>query len=261
MWEWDAAFGKVAWQTHFEFDFDGRYTFIAHAADAGRFSARDGKWSAVSDVLGTATREPTPSSVITRWYCGDDARSGNGKRRRQHPVGTVGNGERRARTRVSPRATMPPTPRPTVAAAAFHPSGPATSTPTPALAASPTATVDPERPPIMALDRRFLLSHDTDVFTDSDSSSAVVAHLRRGQICSHHRIHRQLAENRTVQWNGWLHPGRGGRIARASNSARILHHGGLDLTSGCSEIGPPPVLIQASAAVSSRMLSSSASTL
>ena len=82
---------------------------------------------------------------------------------------------------VSPRATITPTPRPTVAAAAVSSSGPATTTPTPTLTASPTATVTPTRPPIMALDRRFLLSHDTDVFTDSNSSSAVVAHLRRGR--------------------------------------------------------------------------------
>jgi hypothetical protein len=33
----------------------------------------------------------------------------------------------------------------------------------------------------MALDRRFLLSRDTDVFTTSNSASEVVGHLRRGR--------------------------------------------------------------------------------
>lgn len=181
-WEWDAAFGKVAWQMHFEFDSDGRYTFIAHAADAGRFSARDGKWSSVSDVLddraqGAYSFVGHNSLVLTGRIRGAVMASDAGNTLWER----LGTASAAPAPGVSPGATMTPTPMPTVAAAAVSSSGPATTTPTPALAASPTATVTPTRPPIMALDRRFLLSHDTDVFTDSNSSSAVVAHLRRGR--------------------------------------------------------------------------------
>jgi TIR domain len=50
-WEWDAAFGKMAWQIKFRFDYDGDFTFTAQAVDVGRFDARDGRWTATSEVL------------------------------------------------------------------------------------------------------------------------------------------------------------------------------------------------------------------
>ena len=182
IWEWDAAFGKVAWQMQFEFGSDGRYTFSAQAADAGRFSARDGKWSSISDVLddraqGSYSFVGNNSMVLTGRIRGAVMASDSGNTLWER----LGTASAAPAPGASPIATVSPTPMPTAAVAAVSPSGPATITPSPALTATPTATATPTRPPIMALDRRFLLSHDTDVFTDSNSSSAVIAHLRRGR--------------------------------------------------------------------------------
>ena len=187
MWEWDAAFGKVAWQMHFTFDFDGRYTFTAHASDAGRFEARDGKWKSASDVLGD-------QSQGSYSFVGSNSLVLAGTIRGAVEASTSGNTlwERLGTASAAPipgrssAPTLTPTPIPTAAAAASPiaavlPSGAATMSASPAQTPSATPTATPAPPPIMALDRRFLLSRDTDVFTTSNSSSAVVGHLRRGR--------------------------------------------------------------------------------
>lgn len=183
IWEWDAAFGRMAWQIQFMFDFDGSYTFAARASDAGRFSAREGKWTAESDVLG----DQLSGSYS---FVGDNSLVLAGLIRAGLAASASGNTlwERLGSANAAPApgasvAPSPkPTPMPTVAAVApTSVSGSATSTASPAQTASPTPTATPVRPPIMNLNRRFLLSRDTDVFADSNSSSAIVGHLRRGR--------------------------------------------------------------------------------
>ncbi len=53
IWEWVPAFGQVVWHMRFEFDPGGGYVFSAGATDLGGFTAKDGKWTASSDVLNT----------------------------------------------------------------------------------------------------------------------------------------------------------------------------------------------------------------
>jgi hypothetical protein len=182
VWEWDAAFGRVAWQIKFQFAFDKSYTFTAHASDAGRFAARKGKWKAVSDVLDNQTEG-------SYYFVGDNSLVLAGTIRGAVTTTAGGNTlwERLGTVKAAPApgvsaaAALAPSAAPTVAAiASALPTGGATITATSAPTGSPKATATPARQPIMALDRRFLLSQDSDVYANPDSSSTVVGHLRRG---------------------------------------------------------------------------------
>jgi hypothetical protein len=183
VWEWDTAFGKVAWQMKFEFGFDGRYSFIAKATDLGHFEAREGKWKAASDISDNKAEGGYS-------FVGDDSLVMAGTLRGAVPTSAAGNTlwERIGSAQAAPapgvaaQPSITPTPAPTAAAAAPASSGgPATATPTPAPTPSPSATATPRSQPIMAIDKRFLLSHDTNVYAGPDSSSAVVSQLRRGR--------------------------------------------------------------------------------
>jgi len=173
IWEWDAAFGPVAWQIRFLFDYDGGFSFTAHAVDVGRFYAHDGKWKATSDVLETQ-REGAYSFV------GDNSMVLTGSIRGAVATSEMGNTlwERLGTTQAAPTAAASPL---TAAAAASVIASPtaASATSTAAPSSSPTATPPP--PPIMALDRHFLISHDSPVYAGPDSSSAVVGQVRRGR--------------------------------------------------------------------------------
>jgi hypothetical protein len=185
VWEWDTAFGKIAWQTRFEFGFDGRYSFLAKAMDLGRFEARDGKWNAQSDISDHKAKGSYS-------FVGNDSLVMAGTLRGAVETSSAGNSlwERVGSAQAAPQpgaaarpsSTPSPSPAPTaVAAARAASSGAATITATPAPTFTPTATATPHSLPIMALDKRFLLSRDTDVYTTTDSSSAVIGRLRRGR--------------------------------------------------------------------------------
>ncbi len=183
MWEWDTAFGRVAWQLKFEFGLDGRYTFTAKATDLGRFEARDGKWKAASAISDNKAEGGYS-------FVGDDSLVMAGTLRGAVPTSAAGNTlwERLGSVQAAPapgvaaQPSITPTPAPTAAAPApAASSGRATATPTPAPTPSPSATATPRSQPIMAIDKRFILSHDTDVYAGPDSSSAVVSQMRRGR--------------------------------------------------------------------------------
>jgi hypothetical protein len=182
-WEWDTAVGRMAWQIKFLFEYDGDYIFTAAAFDVGRFDAHDGRWKAASDVLETR-REGAYSFV------GDNSMVLTGSIR--GAVGATARGntlwERLGTAQAAPQVaastvtaaspageTSPAQSAAGFATAAPQPSPTATSAPS----ASPTATPPP--PPIMVLDRRFLISHDSPVYAGPDSSSAVVGRVRRGR--------------------------------------------------------------------------------
>jgi hypothetical protein len=180
IWEWDTAFGKMAWQFKFIFGYDSYFSFTAQAFDFGRFIAHDGKWKAVSEVLETE-REGAYSFV------GNNSMVLTGSIRGVVTANERGNTlwERLGTAEAAPQiAAASPASSPAVSAAASTASSSAASaaprpTMTPAPSGSPTATPPPQ--PVMALDRRFIISHDSPVYATADSSSAVVGQVRRGQ--------------------------------------------------------------------------------
>ncbi len=182
LWEWDAAFGKVAWQMRFEFGFDGRYTFTAKATDVGRFEARDGKWKATSDVSDNKAGGGYS-------FVGDNSLVMAGTLRGAAPTTASGNTlwERLGSVQAAPvpgisaQPSVTPSAAPTATAAAASSGGPATVTPTPGPTFTPAPTATPRSQPIMALDKRFILSRDTDAYAGPNPSSAVVTRLRRGR--------------------------------------------------------------------------------
>jgi TIR domain len=189
IWLWDTAFGRIAWQITYQFDYDGDFTFGARAVDVGRLKATGGNWKANSAVLDVQSRGGYS-------FVGNDSLVLSGSIRGAVPTSAMGNSlwERAGTTQSAPRlaaaAARSAAPSPVQAAhspapsrtgapagsAAESPTASATMTPAPAASPSPTAV---PAPPIMALDRRFLLSQDSDVYASPDSSSTVVGHVRR----------------------------------------------------------------------------------
>jgi TIR domain/Bacterial SH3 domain len=178
IWEWDAAFGKMAWQIKFRFDYDGGFTFSAQAVDVGRFVAHEGRWKAVSEVL-EAQREGAysfvgnNSVVLTGSVRGTVAATERGNTLWER-MGTVQSAPQVAA--VSPSAAASP-----AGGAAGSPGSSAAVTPTTASTPAGAPTARPPLPPVMALDRRFIVSHDSSVYAAPDSSGTVVGHVRRGR--------------------------------------------------------------------------------
>jgi hypothetical protein len=77
---------------------------------------------------------------------------------------------------VSPSAAASP-----ASSAAGSPGPSAAVTPTTASTPIGAPTATPPLPPVMALDRRFIVSHDSSVYAAPDSSGTVVGHVRRGR--------------------------------------------------------------------------------
>jgi hypothetical protein len=178
VWEWDTAFGAMAWQVKFIFDSGGNFAFTAHALDVGHLEARAGKWTAVSEVL------PTPTQG-NYYFVGDNSLVMTGSIRGALAARTVNTlWERLGTTQAAPASDASPV----MAAADWSPATTAAASPitSPAASAQPPATpasspsATPPPPPVMALDRHFLVSRDSPVYASPDSSSAVVGHVRRG---------------------------------------------------------------------------------
>jgi TIR domain/Bacterial SH3 domain len=171
VWAWDTAFGKLAWLLKFQFDYQGDYAFTAHAVDVGHFTARDGKWKATSDVLDSQTHGGYS-------FVGNKTLVMAGTLRGAAAMTQTGNTlwERIGKAAPAPAASASTTSAAATSAAAGG-SAIASSTP----AGSPTATRTPAAPPIMSMDKKFLLSHDSPVYASPNSSSAVVARVRRGR--------------------------------------------------------------------------------
>ncbi len=176
IWDWDAAFDRMAWQIRFVFDYDQGFAFTAQALDVGHIEARDGRWKSTSDVL-ERQREGAYSFV------GDNSMVLTGSIRGVVVTTALGNTlwDRLGTSQAAPTmAVAAPTVAAQQAASPVTTAAPTVSpTMTPAPVSSPTAT--PQPPPIMVLDRRFIVSHDSPVYARPDSSSAVVGRVRRGR--------------------------------------------------------------------------------
>jgi hypothetical protein len=163
VWEWNPAFGEVVWEIRFAFDQSGGYTFTAHASDLGSLTAADGKWSANSEILnrhseGSYSFVSKDSMVMTGTLRG--------------AVTTMPNGqtlwERSTATAAVPTTTQTPSE-----------SSAASQSPTPLPSATITTATPSPTPSLRALDRRFLVSHDSPVYAGPNGTTAVIGSVRR----------------------------------------------------------------------------------
>lgn len=96
------------------------------------------------------------------------------------------------------------------------------SEPSPDAASVPTAPAPMTRtaPALRQVDWKFLLTHDSPVYQNSDSTSQVVAQVHRLALRSCHRNSRQLAADQDAQRNRWLYSDFSRRIASSDPQAR-----------------------------------------
>jgi hypothetical protein len=186
IWEWTPAFGRVVWQLRFAFDQAGRYIFTASATDLGGFTAGEGKWTATSDVLntrgqGTYSFVGKNSLVMTGTIRGALTTTRNGQTLWERSTGTeTATALMSPAAPVSSSGVLSPTPI-APAVAAQTPGASPTVTPSETPAAAPSTLTPPAKARIRPIDRRFLVAHDTPVYAGPDSTSAILANLRRSK--------------------------------------------------------------------------------
>lgn len=149
LWKWDVKVGGILWHLSFRFSQDGTYKFIAEAADEGNFSARSGKWQAHSSLIDTSG-----SGTYSIVNSGTLVLSGSVR-------GVVTSENLTETIWVHPAALA------------------ALATPTPTL--TPIVVPTPIEPTLTPINKRFMISQETPVYTAAQTSSAVLAHLRRGK--------------------------------------------------------------------------------
>jgi hypothetical protein len=149
LWTWDVNVGGIPWNITFTFNQDGTYKFVAEASDDGMFTADSGRWTAHSTLID---------------------KSGSGAYSIVNGGTLVLSGSIRGMVN-SDGVTETIWVRPAALAAAATPS------------ALPTAMMvpTPVEPTLVPIDKRFLISKDTPVYQAAQTSSAVLAHLRRGK--------------------------------------------------------------------------------
>jgi len=149
VWVWDVNVGAIPWQITFTFNEDGTYKFVAEASDDGVFTADSGKWTAHSTLIN---------------------KSGSGAYSIVNGGTLVLSGSIRGMV-TSEGVTETIWVHPSALVMAATPS------------ALPTAMVipTPVQPTLVPIDKRFLISKDTPVYADAQTSAAVLAHLRRGK--------------------------------------------------------------------------------
>jgi hypothetical protein len=177
IWEWAPAFGRFVWQLRFEFDQAGGYAFTAHATDLGGFTAHDGKWNATSDVLNMASNGNysfvgNNSLVMTGTIRGALTTTRNGQTLwERSTAGAAAASEVLATSVTVPATVTNGVPLPT----------PSASQSPAVVAQSPTPSPQPSVRPI---DRSFLVAHDSPVYAGPDSTTAILANVRK-----HRRVH------------------------------------------------------------------------